>query len=137
MKNVGRYIAIVTISAGGHAWAAAPMCGQPGAASNPEFAAPRELAFPTFCAIPPSPKSVPSATAFKSAVVTTRLAGADVVRQTAPDTWSLGGSAGFIETARHEAEPPPPMTPPGASSTAAFVAASKAKAKPPPKPRHR
>jgi len=135
MKNVGRYFAILMIAAAGHAWASAPMCGQP--VLGAEFAARGDLAFPTFCAIPPAPKNTPSAKAFKSAVVSERLAGAVLVRDTGPETWTLGGTTDFLANARREAEPPPPMTPLGERDTAAFVAKAKARAAPPPKPRRR
>ncbi|HEY5289730.1 MAG TPA: hypothetical protein VIJ59_06825 [Caulobacteraceae bacterium] len=138
MKNVGRYIAIVTIGAAGSAWAAAPTCAPPSPALNPEFAVPAQgLAFPSFCSIPPAPKHVRSAQAFRSAVVTTRLAGAAVVNQSAPDTFSLGDTTGFVGDARREALPPAPMTSPSEGDTEAFVAKSKARATPPARPRHR
>ena len=135
MKNVGPYIAIAMIAAAGHAWASAPLCGQP--ALGAEFSAPRDLAFPTFCAIPPAPKNTPSADAFKRAVVSERLAGAVIVRDTGPDTWTLAGTTDFLAGARREAEPPPPMNQLGERDTAAFVAKAKARAAPPAKPRRR
>jgi hypothetical protein len=137
MKNVARYIAITTIVACGDASAAnAPRaaCAQP--AAGGEFAAQsgRDLTFPNFCDIPAAPKQVRSPEVFRAAVVDTRLAGAAVARRSAPDTFSLTDTTGFIERAKREAAPPPPMTAPGESDTAAFVAKSKARAAPPPRP---
>jgi hypothetical protein len=138
MKNVGRYIAIVTIAAASGVWAATPVCAPPSPELSPEFAVPAQgLAFPSFCSIPPAPKHVRSAQAFRSAVVTTRLAGVAVVNQSAPDTFTLGDTAGFAGAARSEAAPPPPMTNPSEGSTEAFVAKSRARATPPPRPHHR
>ncbi|MGH7023920.1 MAG: hypothetical protein ACREEB_10060 [Caulobacteraceae bacterium] len=69
-------------------------------------------------------------------MLSTRLAGASVVRETAPSTFSLTGTTGFAKTARREATPPPPMTTASEANTEAFVAKAKAKAKPPRGLRH-
>ena len=132
MKNVGRQIAILGLVACAGGVQAQARCQ---AAAPPEASVPaNRLAWPSFCDIPPAPKHVPSAAAFRADVVDTRLAGRAVVRATAPGTFSLSGTDRFAETARREAAPPPPMTPPGESDTAAFVAKARALAKPPPRP---
>ncbi|HEY7901235.1 MAG TPA: hypothetical protein VIC25_08630 [Caulobacteraceae bacterium] len=132
MKTAGRYFAIATLVA-----AAAPAAGQPArcAQISAEFAAPRpsDLVWPDFCSIPPAPTDVRPATAFKDAVVRTRLAGADLVRESGPDTFSLSGTNAFLDEARREAAPPAPLTTPSGPDTAAFVAEAKARAKPPPR----
>jgi hypothetical protein len=143
MTRLGRHFslaaAISLTAAGAHAWPAAP-CAAPAPEAAPapsgEFAPVPQasLTYPTFCAIPPKPASVETAGAYKAQVVRTRQAGAWLVGQTAPDTFSLAGTAAFKEEAIHEAKPPPPMTAPGDENTAAFVAKAKAKATPPHKP---
>ncbi len=143
MKNVGLYIAIVTISALVVVVGAAntaerpPTCGQAPAQDELTAPAPRNLAFPSFCDIPPAPKSVPSAVAFKSEVVGVRVAGRDLDQQSGPDTWSLSETEGFAGTARRDVEPPPPMSPSNPSSTEAFAKESQSLATPPPRPHHR
>lgn len=139
MKNVGVYIAIVTIGVVGAASAAGrpQACGQSPAQDELTAPAPRNLAFPNYCDIPPAPKSVPSAEAFKSEVVTVRLAGRALDTKTGPETWSLSGTEDFATAAKREVEPPPPMTTPEPGGTEAFVKKSQALATPPPKPRHR
>ena len=89
--------------------------------------------YPSFCSNPPMPRNVRSAQAFKTAVVTTRLAGARLVRRTAPTTWTLENTPGFTRTARSEAAPPPPV--PTSGSTQDFIDQMLARATPPPKPR--
>lgn len=137
MKNVGRYIAIVTIAAAaGPAFAAAP-CQAPAPAPDAELASQANLTYPEFCAIPAKPKDVRPVEAFRTAVVRTRVAGAIIVRQSAPETFSLTGTEGFAQSAKGQAAPPPAMTLPGEANTEAFVAKSKARATPPKRPRRR
>lgn len=135
MKTVGRYIAIVTFFALGApvAGLAAPCAAGPGQAD--EFTAPATLAYPNFCDIPPKPKDIRPTQAFKAAVVRTRLAGAALVRESGPDTFTLSGTEGFAESAKQAAAPPPPVTTPGGLDTEAFAAGAKAKVTPPPRRR--
>jgi hypothetical protein len=136
MKTRGRYIIIVTFVAfakAGAVLAAAPCA--PAAAPADPFAAPSTLAYPNFCDIPPKPTDIRPAAAFKTQVVGTRVAGAVVVRQTAPETFTLSGTEGFADSAKSEAAPPPPQTAPIDADTEAFVKQSKAKATPPRKHR--
>jgi len=125
----------VTFVAFAKAGAALAASCAPAAPPPDEFAAPSTLAYPNFCDIPPKPTDVRPAAAFKTQVVRTRMAGAMVVRQTAPDTFTLSGTEGFAESAKREAAPPPPETAPMEGDTEAFVNQSKAKATPPRKPR--
>jgi hypothetical protein len=131
MKSRERYITIVTFVALASAGDALAAPCAPAPASTAEFAATRNLAFPDFCDIPAKPTDVPTAQAFKAKVVRTRLVGAAVVHQSAPDTFSLSDTEGFSERAKEEAAPPPPMSPPGQADTEAFVSQSTAKATPP------
>lgn len=95
-----------------------------------QLATPR--AYPSFCSIPPVPKDVRDASAFKNAVVDTRLAGVRLVRDTSPAAWSVDETDAFALTARGQAEPPPAITSP--DETEAFVQAMRAKAAPPSRP---
>ncbi|HXV00016.1 MAG TPA: hypothetical protein VG166_05920 [Caulobacteraceae bacterium] len=140
MKNFGRYIAIAAVVSPLTAAMAAEPTSPTACAPPPPPALAREfqlggpLAYPTFCAIPPTPTNVPAAGTFRAEVVDTRLAGAWLEGQTGPQTWSLTRTEDFQSTAVREAAPPPPMTPPGEADTEAFVAKAKAKATPPHKP---
>jgi hypothetical protein len=141
MNQVGRSIAIATILAGASAAAGETRphvsCAPPAPpALAREFQPGGPLAYPTFCAIPVTP-TVPSVAAFRGEVVNTRLAGAWLQRQTAPETWSLTGTEDFQAAAIREAAPPPPMTSAEEANTEAFVAKSRAKATPPKKPKKR
>ena len=115
--------------------AAQPCAGAP-SVLPPDLASRAEQAddYPTFCAIPATPTDVRDAAAFRREVVATRLAGARLVRMTAPETFSITGTDAFVAGARREAAPPPPITTPGEADTAAFVKASRARATPPPRP---
>ena len=137
MKNFARCFAIATIISSTGVAAQPPparFAAPPPPARSAEFHTPGPMAFPNFCDIPPTPKNVLSAQAYKTEVVETRLAGLQLENQTAPGTWSLTGTEDFQSGAIREAAPPPPMTPPGGADTKAFVAKSKAKATPPHKP---
>jgi len=91
--------------------------------------------FPTFCSIPAALKNVRTAAAFKAAVVQTRLAGAGLVRRTAPDTFTLGGTREFQARAEQEAAAPAPMPTPGGPDTQSFIEAARARAAPPERPK--
>lgn len=119
-------LAVGLLSAG----AAAAVCAPPPGA--PAMGAPAAHAgFPTFCSIPPVPTDLPSASAFRAAVVQTRLAGRTAERQASPATWSLpeGGAEAFAAQARAEAAPPPPMT--SEADAEAFAARLRELATPP------
>jgi hypothetical protein len=137
MKDLGLYIAIVTMGSVGFAHAAerAADCGQSPAQDELTAPAPRNLAYPNFCDIPQAPKNVPTAAAFKSEIVAVRIAGRNLDQQSGPETWSLSGTEAFAATAKEEVEPPPPMTSPLVGSTEAFVKESQSLATPP--ARHR
>jgi len=135
MKTHVRYMIIVTFVAFAKAGVvlAAPCASV--APTPVEFAAPLTLAYPVFCDIPPKPTDVRPPAAFNTQVVRTRMAGVVVVRQTAPETFTLSGTETFAASAKHEAAPPPPETAPLEGDTEAFVKQSKAKATPPSKHR--
>lgn len=91
-------------------------------------------AYPTFCSIPPTPTGVRQPATFKAAVFDTRFAGARLVHQTAPSTFSLGDTDAYAAAGRAEAAPPPPMTAP-ADAAEDFAKAARDRAKPPKRPR--
>jgi hypothetical protein len=134
MKTRGRYITIVTFVALAKVSAALAAPCAPAAPTTGEFARPQTLAYPDFCNIPAKPTDIPTAQTFKTRVVRTRVAGAAIVRESAPDTFTLSDTVGFAERAKEEATPPPPMSASGGADTEAFVKQSKAKATPPHKP---
>ena len=139
MKNVGVYIAIASICAAGGANAENQTCAQAPAEDPLTAPAPAFMPYPNFCDIPPAPKSVPSAAAFKTDVVGVRIAGRTLDTRSGPDTWSLAGTETFAAHAKREVEPPPPMTTPEPGDTEAFVEKSQAQTTPPPRhrrPRH-
>ena len=117
--------------------AAQPCPGAPPASLPPDLVAgAREVrAYPTFCSIPPTPVGVRDAAAFKGAVTNTRVAGARLVRQTAPSTFSLGDTDTYAAAGRAQAAPPPPMTTPGDATAEDFAKAARERAKPPKRPR--
>lgn len=136
MKTVGRYIAIVTFLAfGAPAIAFAASCAPPAGQAD-EFKPQANPAYPNFCNIPPKPTDIRPTPVLKAAVVRTRFAGAEVVRQSGPDTFSLTGTEPFAESARQEGAPPPPVTTPGGLDAEAFALQSRAKVKPPRRRRH-
>jgi hypothetical protein len=94
-------------------------------------------AYPTFCAIPEAPRDVRGADAFKAAVVETRLAGRQTLRDSAPDTFLLpiGGAEAFAADARARAAYPSAAAAPAEQATRDFADAARARATPP-KPRH-
>lgn len=98
-------------------------------------AAAEARAYPTFCSIPPPLVGVRNAGAFKGAVMDTRIAGARLVSQTAPSTFSLGDTDDYAAAGRAEAAPPPPMTAPIETTAEDFAKAARDRARPPKRPR--
>jgi hypothetical protein len=94
-------------------------------------------AYPSFCDIPRTPTDVRGATAFKAAVVDTRLAGRRLGRATAPDTFGLplGEADAFSRAAQAEAAPPHEMSAPPSEDSEALAAELRRRATPPPRPR--
>jgi hypothetical protein len=141
MKDVARFFSMgLTVSlaaagvfTGSPVRAASP-CAPAPASDNMPPAGARDWTYPTFCSIPLRPRGERTPEAFKAAVVDTRMAGAWLVRRTAPETFSLSGGEAFADEARRQAEPPPPMTSPGDVSTDAFIEESRARATPPSRP---
>lgn len=95
-----------------------------------------KLVYPTFCAIPPAPTQLRSATAFRNAVLETRRAGRNLVRASGPETFGLAPdtAAPFAREARREAAPPPPMNPQDVLESEAFAREARQRAVPPKNP---
>ncbi|WP_374570247.1 hypothetical protein [Phenylobacterium sp.] len=90
-------------------------------------------AFPKFSDIPKKPTDDRSPKAWGQAAAKVEAARDKLVRETAPDTWSLGGTAAFAGQAANTANAD---TAPNANSDAeAFARAARERATPPPSPR--
>lgn len=110
--------------------------GAPGAGLAPDIVAAGQQprGYPSFCDIPKIPTDVRGVAEWKAAVLDIRRTGANLQRETAPDTWTLDGStAGFAAESRSEAAAPPPMNPD--QDTDAFARQLRDRATPPPRPR--
>lgn len=96
----------------------------------------KSSAWPSFCAIPPMPAGVRSASGFHAAVLSVRQAGQEVVAATAPDTFGLPlkGGVAFAESGRARAAPPPPINPHDAEQAEVFAREARAAAEPPARP---
>lgn len=136
-RLVGRAVLALTVASPAASLAApADGAGPPGPLPPDLVAKARSIdAYPTFCAIPPTPAGVRGAGAFKAAVMDTRISGARLVRQTAPSTFSLSDTEAFAAAERGQAAPPPPMTMPSQGAAEDFAKAARARATPPKRPR--
>jgi hypothetical protein len=116
------------------AWlpAAAPAAADPTAAFVDAAA---QAHPPSFGQVPPTPRDVRSARAWKAAVVETRIVGQRIARLAAATPWTLSDTAGWAAQERAEGAPPPPITTPLEGDTEAFVKAMRARATPPPRSR--
>jgi hypothetical protein len=126
-----------SLAAGLCVWPAlATSAGLPG--PSPCDAPKAAAAWPTFCAIPPTPTDARSPEAFKAAVVSARQAGRRVVVASGPGTFGLpiGEADAFSAAARAEVTPPRPLPPPASAAARAADLAEALKEVTPP-PRHR
>jgi len=87
--------------------------------------------WPTFCEIPPTPRDLRGAQAFKAAVLNTRLVGRDVDVEAKAGPFSLSDTEDFAARARMDAAAPPPLTPTGAPDAAEFTDQARARPAPP------
>jgi len=92
-------------------------------------------AYPTFEAIPPSPKDVRSFEAWKTAIADIKLVGLEMHSQAAAEPWTLSNTEGWAAHERAIAAPPPPVTSATDASTDAIVAQMHERAKQPPRSR--
>ena len=93
--------------------------------------------FPTFANIPPPPADLPTPEALKAQVEEEQTEALYVTNSTAPETWDLDPNDAFAARAIAEANAPGMQPPTDAeiAESAAFVAAARARAKAPPKPK--
>jgi hypothetical protein len=129
MKALAGHISMTIVASAAFVW------GGSVAARTASSCAAGAGAYPTFCSIPKPPTDVRSPAAIHREVLTTRLAGRDLVRATEPSTFTLGDTAGFSGRATTEAAPPPPVTTPSKAETEAFAKAARDTASPPKHPR--
>ena len=93
-------------------------------------------AWPTFKGVPPMPTDIRPSTAWRRSVLNLRAAGAQLVRDTAPGTFTLSGTDAFAANAHTQLDPRASAAPTAAelADSAAFVKAAHARATPPPRP---
>jgi hypothetical protein len=89
-----------------------------------------DAAFPTFASIPKAPQDIRPDRQFGQAADQLELAGAELVRETAPGTWTLQGTDDFAAGARRDAGPDLP--PPNPAEAEAFARELRERATPPP-----
>lgn len=91
--------------------------------------------YPTFADIPSVPSDVRPLPAFGRAADELEVAGVELVRETAPGTWTLTGTEAFAGRARDMAGPETTGPESTTAATEAFAKAQRARATPPPPPR--
>ncbi|MFC3070109.1 hypothetical protein [Phenylobacterium soli] len=89
-------------------------------------------AYPTFASIPPAPKDVRPAGQYGRQAKAVEQERAQLEQDTAPQTWSLGGTEGFAAQARREAGSE--AAPQESGEAAAFANSQRKRATPPPPP---
>jgi hypothetical protein len=97
----------------------------------------RNAPFPTFGSIPQAPGDVRSVEGWNIAVQGTEAERAQLLADTAPGTFSLANTEGFIAAMRGEIAYDPADVPPAdqAAKSAAWAKAMRERATPPPRPR--
>ncbi|MDB5471395.1 MAG: hypothetical protein JWR84_2955 [Caulobacter sp.] len=91
--------------------------------------------FPTFAAIPAAPADLPTAEGVRAQVEEQQTEGLYVTNSTAPETWDLDPNDAFAARAKADAGDMQAPTAAEIAESEAFVAAAKARAKAPPKPK--
>lgn len=86
--------------------------------------------FPAFTDIPAAPKNERPVAQYGRDAGTIAAAGDELVRATAPETWTLKNTEAFAETARKQAGPQ--IEPPKPGDAEAFAKALRERATPPP-----
>ena len=86
--------------------------------------------FPTFADIPATPKDVRPLAQFGVAARSLTVAGDDLMRATAPETWTLQATEAFVEKARRDVGPE--IEPPKPGDAEAFARELRERATPPP-----
>lgn len=93
--------------------------------------------FPTFADIPTAPADLPTADSIKAEVEEQQTEARYVTNSTAPETWNLDASEAFAARAMADAKASDVSAPTDAeiAESERFIAAAKARAKAPPKPK--
>jgi hypothetical protein len=89
--------------------------------------------YPTFAEIPAAPKDLRPKPLYGAQAAELDRTRAQVVRETAPDTWTLSNTEGFAAQARQAAGPE--VAPASPADTEAFANALRKRATPPPPPK--
>lgn len=114
-------------------FATAPVDPQSPAAKAVLAAARADRAYPKFSDIPPAPTDIRPPRAWAAAVEDVESARRELYAETAPGTWSLGGTEAFATDARRAVAPPPVAGAP--ANTEAFAREARERATPPPSSR--
>jgi len=99
-------------------------------AGDVERLTPGEGKFPTFADIPKTPKDVRPLAQYGLAARGLTAAGDNLMRATAPETWTLQATEAFVEKARRDAGPE--IEPPKPGEAEAFARELRERATPPP-----
>lgn len=93
--------------------------------------------YPTFAGIPAVPTDLPTADAFKTEIRDQQAAGAALLRDTAPETWTLDASDAFAARAQSDAGAGDihPPTDAEIAESEAFAKAMRDRARPPSRPK--
>lgn len=91
--------------------------------------------FPTFASIPAPPADLPTVDSVKAEVEEQQTEALYVTNSTAPETWDLDANDAFAARAKADAGDLQPPTDAEIAESERFVAAAKARAKAPPKPK--
>jgi hypothetical protein len=104
------------------------------AAANAAAKSSKRVDRPSFTDIPAIPTDVRKPVEFKKAVGAEKLAAAKLMRDTAPDTWTLSNTEAYAAKARAVAKVPAPAAPTDAdrAATEAFAKAARERATAPP-----
>jgi hypothetical protein len=118
-------------------YANAPVDGNSSAATQVAAAAAQNAPFPTFADIPQAPGDVRSVEGWNIAVNGTEAERARLLAETAPSTFSLANTEGFIAAERAAIAYDPADVPSAdqAAETAAWAKRMRERATPPPRPR--
>lgn len=86
--------------------------------------------FPKFASIPRKPDDLRPPARYGKEAASLELAAAQLIRDTAPETWTLQATDAFADTARRDAGPE--LAPPTAGDAEAFARSLRERATPPP-----
>jgi hypothetical protein len=133
----GALVAAAVATLAGAAFAASPPTIKPPSpvTTNAMAGAEAESAYPTFEAIPPTPKDVRSFDAWKASIADIKAVGVEMNAAAAAEPWTLSDTEAWAARERAIAMPPAPVTAADDASTDAIVAQMRERAKQPPRSR--